>query len=92
MFYLASSDDDALDDPGQMESDMNDSDDDIINYDIDSVVLPTFTDELLNFPAMQLVKLLNHPVLVTDVKGAVCICEFGWRVFARITEEQNANI
>ena len=59
------------------------------NHDIDSVAIPVNTTELFNFPAMQLVTLLNHPVLVKDAHHQLCIAHFGYRVyFINVNEDQ----
>ena len=48
-------------------------------YDLHSVVLPMVTEDLLLFPVIMLVCLMNYPVFVKDVANAICIVEFGWR-------------
>ena len=58
------------------------------NHDVDSVVIPVNTTELFNFPAMQLVTLVNHPVLVKDAHHQLCIAHFGYRLFVDVTEDQ----
>ena len=57
-------------------------------YDVDSVALTVTTTELYQFPAMLLVFLINHPVLVKDVYEKVCIAEFGYRLFVNICPHQ----
>ena len=42
----------------------------------------------VHFPAMQLVSLVNHPVLVKDAYQRVCIAEFGYRLFVNISTSQ----
>ena len=51
-------------------------------YNLYSVVLPMVTEDLLLFPVIMLVCLMNYPVFVKDVANAICIVEFGWRLFA----------
>ena len=52
------------------------------DYDIDSIVLPVAIEDLMLFPAITLVCLMNYPVFVKDVANAVCIAKFGYRLFA----------
>ena len=58
------------------------------DHDVDSVVLPVAIEDLLLFPAITLVCLMNYPVFVKDVANAICIVEFGYRLFALM----NSNI
>lgn len=58
------------------------------NHDVDSVAIPVNMTELFNFPAMQLVTLLNHPVLVKDARHQLCIAHFGYRLFINVKEDQ----
>lgn len=57
-------------------------------HDVDSIVLTVRTTKLYHFPAMQLVSLVNHPVLVKDAYQRVCIAEFGYRLFVNISTSQ----
>ena len=56
--------------------------------DVDSVVLPVAIEDLMLFPAITLVCLMNYLVFVKDVANAICIVEFGYRLFALM----NSNI
>ena len=57
-------------------------------YDVYSVALTVTTTELYQFPAIQLVSLVNHPVLAKDAYEKVCIAEFGYRLFVNICPHQ----
>lgn len=37
------------------------------------------------FPALQLVSLVNHPILVADSQNKICIADFGWWIFASLS-------
>lgn len=54
-------------------------------HDVDSIALTVTTTELFQFLAIQLVSLVNHPVLVKDAYQRVCIAEFGYRLFVNIS-------
>ena len=62
------------------------------NHDVDSVTIPVNTTELFNFPTMQLVTLLNHPVLVKDAHHQLCIAHFGHRLFINVNEDQKRTL
>ena len=71
-------------------SDSTDDGSDNDNYqeravDVDSIVLPIFTQDFLLFTSVQMVSLLNYPVFVKDTRGAICIAEFGWRIFVLLS-------
>ena len=53
-----------------------------LEHGVDSIVLPVAIQELILFPALTLVCLMNYPVFVKDVANAICIAEFGYRLFA----------
>ena len=66
------------------------SDDDNDSYeehgvDVDSIVLPIFTQDLLLFTSVQMISSLNYPVFVKDLRGAICIAEFGWKIFVLLS-------
>ena len=50
------------------------------------------TEDLLLFPSIQLVCLLNYPVFIKDAKIAICIGEFGWRLFAFMNSDTKKRI
>ena len=52
---------------------------------VDSIVLPIFTQDLLLFTSVQMLSLLNYLVFVKDLRGAICIAEFGWRIFVLLS-------
>ena len=56
-------------------------------HDVDSVALTVTTTELYQFLAIQLVSLVNHPVLVKHTYQKVCIVEFGYRLFVNICSQ-----
>ena len=53
--------------------------------DVNSIVLPIFTQDLLLFTSVQMISLLNYPVFVKDLRGAICIAEFSWRIFVLLS-------
>ena len=58
------------------------------DHDVDSVVLPVAIEDLLLFPAIALICLMNYLEFVKDVSNAICIAEFEYRLFALM----NSNI
>lgn len=82
------------DDADDMSEWSTTEDDDIIMcaHDVDSVVLPIATEDLLSFSEGTLVTVNNYPVMIKDIRGAICVAEFGWRVFAVLSQKQKERI
>ena len=65
-----------------------------LDADIDNFCVPIRTEELDLFPAICLISLCNSQRFMRAIKnrGLVTIGEFGWRLYARLTEEQKCLI
>ena len=61
-------------------------------FDVDSVVQKVNTEALRFSPALQVVTVVNYPVKVVECKGQICIAEFGWRLFVRVTMMEKLTI